>query len=197
MIETLKQDLKPVRPLLPAWRYALGAIVFAGAILLAWLELMDHSGWAALNATTWLLMGFGLMLALASSAWTAAQWLSPTGKSSLLPTTIGLALALLGIAFATRGGEFWLVPAAQCFSLASLPAIFAGASCFLLFRRAAPQRRESVALASGLFSGLLGFLLIQLHCPIRDPGHMFLGHASLPFAWGLASYLLIKLFSKS
>lgn len=197
MIDALKKDLKPVRPLRPASHYALGALVFAAAFSVAWIEVVDQAGWRDIGSAEWFLMGAGLIVALAASAWSAAQWLSPTGKSSLLFSALGIAAALAGVVSATRAGQFLLLPAATCFSAASVLALFAAAFCFLLFRRAAPQRRERVAVASGLFSGLLGFLLIQLHCPIRDPGHMLLGHAAVPFAWAIASYLLIKLFSKA
>ncbi len=197
MIEALKKDLKPVTPLRPAWHYAVGALLFALAVSVAWIELIDQAGWREIETSSWLLMGGGLAVGLAASAWSAAQWLSPTGKASLLHTAGGVALALAGVISATRAGDFVLAPAATCFSIASVLALLTAASCFLFFRRAAPQRRERVAVAAGLFSGLLGFLLIQLHCPIRDPGHMILGHAAVPFAWAVASYLLVKLFAKA
>lgn len=196
MIDALKKDLKPVRPLRPAGHYAIGAIVFAVAVLVAWLELVDQAGWREIGPAQWLPLGAGLIVALAASAWAAAQWLSPTGKSSLLLSALGIAVALAGVVSASRAGEFLFVPTAACFSAASVLALFTSAFCLLIFRRAAPQRRERVAVAAGLFSGLLGFLLVQLHCPIRDPGHMLLGHAAVPFAWAVASYWLVRLFAR-
>ncbi len=196
MIDALKKDLKPVRSLRPPSHYALGAVLFAAAVLVAWLELVDQAGWHEIGPSHWLPLGVGLIVALAASAWTAAQWLSPTGKSSLLLSALGISVALTGVISASRAGHFLLIPTATCFSAASVLALFTAAFCLLTFRRAAPQRRERVAVAAGLFSGLLGFLLVQLHCPIRDPGHMLLGHATVPFAWALASYLLVKLFAR-
>jgi hypothetical protein len=197
LIETLKKDLRPVRPLRPPWQYALALLLFGLAVSIGWIEVIDQAGWREIGLTSWLLMGGGLCLALASSAYAAAQWLSPTGRSSLLRSAIGFALALIGVTLATGTGDFSLALTAGCFSSGSVIAAIAALASFLTFRRAAPQRRERVALASGLFSGVLGFLLIQLHCPIRDPGHMLLGHAALPLAWAIASYTFIKLFSKA
>lgn len=197
MIDALKKDLKPVRPLRPAWQYALAALCFGLAVALAWFSRMDVQGWEALSPTAWYLIAPGLALALGASAWSAAQWLSPLGSASLLRCALGLAVAFFGLFLASGSGEFRWDLTATCFSAGSSLSLPVLAFCALLFRRGAPQRRERVAVAAGLFSGLLGFLLIQLHCPIHDLGHLLLGHGALPLAWGLASYLLVKLFSRA
>ena len=84
-------------------------------------------------------------------------------------------------------------PAVTCFSLGSIAALATGVGLIIVFRRSSPLMWGRVALAIGVAAGFVGLLVIQVHCPLNDLGHMMLAHALLPVAWGLAGYWLARL----
>ncbi len=56
--------------------------------------------------------------------------------------------------------------------------------------RAATLSRETVLLGIAL-AGVAGNLVLQVHCPVVDPGHLFWGHALLPAVLAVATLPLL------
>ncbi len=194
IIEELKRDLQPVRPLRPAWQITVIAICIAVSVGLGAVWIFGFGPPESFSLASWALLAFGFTMTVGGCAWAAAQWMSPSGDTALWRPALGFLVALAGILVAAEFGPFMPILALGCFSAGSLAAFATAALLLLVFRRAAPIRRHRVAACAGVVSGMVGFFAIQLHCPIDDAWHMLTGHALLPVAWGLAAYLLARLF---
>lgn len=182
-----------VRPLRPAWQSALAAMVCTLAVAGSGVALLGHDAIEEFPSEMWLLFGLGFSMAIGGSVWAASQWMSPSGRSSFWRPPLGLLLALAGLVLGAVTGPFSIWPAAICFSLGSVAALVTGVGLIVVFRRSSPLMWGRVALAIGVAAGFSGLLVIQVHCPINDLGHMMLGHALLPIVWGLAGYWLARL----
>ena len=186
-------NFTPVRPLRPAWQSALAAMVCTLAVAASGVVVLGHDAIEDFPWTMWLLFGVGFSMAIGGAAWAGSQWMSPSGRSSFWRPLLGLLLAVGGLSLGAVAGPFSMQPAAICFSLGSVAALATGAGLIVVFRRTSPLMWGRVALAIGVAAGFVGLLVIQVHCPINDLGHIMLGHALLPVVWGLAGYWLARL----
>ncbi len=196
-LEELKRDTRPVTPLRPAWVYFCAAMLLAGAIATAGVFALGTAGWRALSQVSWALLAPGILVMMAGGAVAASQWMSPTGKASLGPAIAALGLAWVGLFAGAGGGEYSAAHALKCFSIASFFSLLAATGAFFIFRRGVGLRRLPQSLAVGVFAGAVGFLVIQILCPITDLGHLLSGHGLVPLAWGLAAPGFVRLFSGS
>jgi hypothetical protein len=196
-LEHLKRDVSPVKPLRPTWQYFVLALLLATAVSALGVSAMGTAGWRTLSPLSWAFIGPALLTGIAVCAWAASQWLSPTGKANLGMAAAALGVAWAGLFVAWEPGEYSLSHAIKCFRIASFFSLVASIGCLALFRQGTPLRRHASAVAAGLFSGFVGFLVIQTLCPIRDLGHLLSGHGIVPICWGLAAYWLVRLFSKA
>jgi hypothetical protein len=184
----MKADTRPVRPLRPAWQYALGVLTSACLVVLLGIALLGSDGWRQLGPFAWALLLPGLALALLGGSWAAAQWMSPTGRANLYVAAAGYLLGVTGILAAGERGGFSPVSTLACFSIAAAFAAASAAGGWLLLRQAYALRRKQIALATGLLAGSVGFLVVQVHCANSELRHMLLGHGLVPLAWGVLAY---------
>ncbi|MDX2270288.1 MAG: hypothetical protein NW208_19455 [Bryobacter sp.] len=192
-LDQLKADTRPVSPLRPAWQYALGASLISLLVVALGIRIMGTKGWYSLDTIAWALLLPGLALTLFGSSWAAAQWMGPTGRATLHMALAGYAVGLGGLFYAGESGSFspWL--AFKCFLIATPFVTVTALGSFFLLRRSFGPRSNSTALAAGLLSGTVGFLVIQILCPIKELGHLLAGHGILPFFWGFLAYSTVKL----
>lgn len=187
------KDFAPVRPLRPAWQIAAVATLAVLALAALWIRLLGWAPPASLGPPTLAILALLFLVTIVGAAWAAAQWMSPTGRASLLtPLATGLVL-LLWLLIAGANEPFVPLSAGLCFTGGSIVALCAGAALIIVFRRAAPLFRQRVALAAGALAGLAGFLTIQAHCPIEERLHILLGHGLLPLVWGLGAWFAARL----
>lgn len=192
-LEAIKADLKPVKPLRPAWQIALLAFVLCAVVSVALGYWMVPYGLNSLSPKAWTILNTAFLLGLGACAWTAAQWMSPTGKGAMLPIAAAWAIGVVGLWFGSEPDEFHLGTALTCFKMGSLAALLPAVALIAILRRSAPILAHRVALSAGFLAGFSGFLVIQVHCPINEFWHMFTGHALLPVVWGLTTYLCSRL----
>lgn len=193
LLESLKKDLKPVKPLRPAWQIALFAFLLCAGVSVALGMWMVPYGLDSLTPKAWMILNTAFLLGLGACAWTAAQWMSPTGKGALLPIAFAWVLGVVGLWMGSEPDDFQLEAAMTCFQIGSLAALLPAVALLAILRRSAPMLAHRVALSAGFLAGFSGFVVIQLHCPKNDFWHMFTGHALLPFVWGLTAYLCARL----
>ena len=186
-------NFAPVRPLRPAWQSALAAMVCTLAVAGSGVLFLGHDAIEEFPGTMWQLFGIGFSMAISGAVWAASQWMSPSGRSSFWRPLLGSLLAVAGLSLGAEAGPFSVQPAVTCFSLGSIAALATGVGLIIVFRRSSPLMWGRVALAIGVAAGFVGLLVIQVHCPLNDLGHMMLAHALLPVAWGLAGYWLARL----
>ncbi len=183
----------PVQPLRPAWQSALLAALCSLAVAGSGVIVLGHGALDAFSWNTWLLLGLAFTISISGATWAAAQWMSPSGQAAFWRPLAGLIISVLGLYISSKTAPFEMIWAAKCFTVGSVAALFSGLILVLVFRRAAPIMRHRVAVAAGVIAGFVGFLVIQVHCPINEFWHMMLGHALLPIVWGLAGYLLARI----
>lgn len=184
---------EPVKPLRPVWQSALLAALCSLAVAASGVIVLGHDALDSFAWNTWLMLGLAFAMSISGATWAAAQWMSPSGKAGFGRTLAGLIIAILGLAIGSETGPFKMIWAAKCFTIGSMAALLSGLMLVVIFRRSAPIMRQRVAVAAGILAGFVGFLVIQVHCPINEFWHMMLGHALLPLIWGLAGYLLARL----
>jgi hypothetical protein len=89
-----------------------------------------------------------------------------------------------------------LIPAAlTCFTGGSIFALPVAAVGWMAVRSTRPFLYRTLLLAAG--TGIVGHLALHLHCPLVQPAHLLLGHATIPVAYtavcGLAIYTLDRI----
>jgi hypothetical protein len=196
-IAGIQANLRPVRPLRPAWVYLLilvaGVCLMAGAAML--LTSSPLAGLRALGAgrATAIL---GLVAAAAVvMAYCSALFMTPGSRFGISPR---LALLLVGIAI--PGLVVVLIPATphpgfahtagNCFRLGLPYGLTAAMFCHLVIRTGAPLMRGMAGLTAGMLGGAASLAFLELHCPLLDAGHVLAGHVSIPlFCGALCAWL--------
>ncbi len=183
----------PVKPLRPAWQIAL--LAASGALLIAFTAaaILGYATHDSFSWRTWLLLGVSFAVAFSATSWAAAQWMSPSGRTSFWGPVLALLLAVRGLDSGSALDIFVASWAGLCLSIGSIFSLATGIFLLVVFRRTAPIMRQRVSTAVGVLSGFAGFLAIQLHCPINEFWHMLTGHALLPIIWGLIGYFVSRL----
>jgi hypothetical protein len=187
------KSFAPVRPLRPAWQFAVAATALTAGFAVLGIRLLGWAPPVSLGPLSLALLGVLFLATIGGAAWAAAQWMSPTGRASLVwPLATG-SLLLFWLLAAGVSEPFVPLYAGLCFTVGSVVALLTGVLLLALFRRAAPLLRHRVSLAAGALAGLAGFLSIQAHCPIEERLHILVGHGLLPVVWALAGWLLARL----
>lgn len=140
-----------------------------------------------------------LLLALLAGAWVMLRGvLAPVGASRarwtaplllLMPVLVALLSPLgAGADSAAPDAAQWAA-AGSCFSYGAALVMPVLLVLWLLDRR--DSLPLSVLLAAGGVAGLAANLLLHVHCPSVQLGHLLLGHASIGAAWAVVLGLLL------
>lgn len=192
VIEDLRRDLRPVRPI-PRLRLVIAiAAALAGAAaigLYSWVGPRTDLARLLVATPSFTGIAVGLVLVAAGAALSVAGSSVP-GRERVAKW--GRALALVGGTLALAIAPLWMVlaghgharmPAASdigCLIESVLAGFLPALWLFVFTRWAAPQRRAlagAVAIAAGAAAGAL---TIHAICPAPDAWHGFLGHALAP-----------------
>jgi hypothetical protein len=191
-LDALKKDLAPVQPIAPAWATAILTAAVCLLLTAAGVRLLGFNPPPSFTPFTYASLSVAFLLAVGGCSYAAAQWMSPSGRANFWRPIAGIALALWAVFLVGRAGSFDWASASLCLTVGSTASLAASLTLLWLHRRAAPIMRHRIAVVCGILSGFIGFLTIQLHCPIDELWHIMSGHAILPVVWGLIGYLLAK-----
>jgi hypothetical protein len=191
-------DLHPVRPV-SAKRYflALVAIFLFIAVLVVY-----RIGAVALAVMSPLQVAVILsVLAISAGllAYSVVHQIVPGSlhriPSGLLPVAIIISLAIaIAILFQFQHARNFWASSWTCIRAGTPIGILAAVPVWLVLRRGAILSPTVTGLATGLFAGLVGTTVLEIHCPILNAWHILLSHlgvavlgAMVGFAFGLAA----------
>ncbi|MCC6392079.1 MAG: DUF1109 family protein [Bryobacterales bacterium] len=187
------RDLRPLRPL-PSNRVLVAALAALLAALVAGFSLhFGRSGWVALPAgSAAVLVVFTVLVAgltLPSLVWSlvpasAFRW-RPAAPLLFFAAGYPLAAAVLFPHEAAR--RFAGLP---CLASGVAVALASSVVIFVLVRKGYAGSLPSTGALLGGSGALVGFVVLQLHCPILDAWHLSVWHGliiAIPIAAGLAA----------
>jgi len=190
LIAKLVADLEPVEPIRPIWQGVVGLLTVAG--LVAAGVFLAAEPWPTVGSNflrdpvyTGVLAGLALAVV---GGWTGALASVVPGRERLLRLGFGIALAGLLLALGVAAGSTPWVSArvepvthllacvGRAAGLAALPALAA----LGLTARGWSGRPALTAALALVGAGASGAVLVHLTCPVVQPLHALLTHASPP-----------------
>lgn len=176
-------DLRPVRPIGPAWRWTLAFAAIMAAASLVSAALLGMRGWAALVP----IQRAAIFSTLLGSAWLAAlacsRQMRPAGGRDLGPAALGtgsmLLAAVFGLAFQGYGLEHFVQEGIPCLRAGLGVAIPTGIAVAVLLRRGFVLDWSAAGLAGGALAGLAGIGMLELHCPNLKAIHVMVWHVAV------------------
>jgi len=186
IVAAITADLKPVRPLAPAWMYVLGVTVAAGVAAAAGILGLGVRGWTADSLTQRVYFTACLVAGIAVGSVNLSRLMVPGAPPVLQPRVAAVLATLLPAA-----GAF-LYPAAHdtrflqtgmaCLSIGLGHAALACGLMYRVVRRGALLSRPAVVSGLALLSALAGVAVLFVFCPHREMGHFSFGHSTVPVA---------------
>jgi hypothetical protein len=200
--ETLRQiadamvtNLRWVRPVAPA-RYFFGAFV---GIFFSVAALGGYRMGAFGIAVMTPLQTAAILSALAVSAGLLAYSLvhqmvpggRPRSSPRLLPVgiTVSLTIAIAVLFQFHHERNFW-GNAWACVRAGTPIGVLAAVPISLMLRRGAILSPGMSVAATGLFAGLVGTSVLEIHCPNLDAWHILVSHLGVAFLCGLAGLVI-------
>lgn len=189
LLQAVRDDARPIRPLAPPWQRAL-LLAPLGALLV--LAVPAYWGWRAnlesLGGTlAYWLSGLQAVVGLwiLGAAFREAVPGRALSRRALVATGIGAPLLLLGITLVTAGAAPHPVPAGawlrffrECYGVAALSGVPLVAAAGWLTSRALPTRPALAGALYGLGAGLVSDAGMRLFCWVSDPGHVLASHGA-------------------
>jgi hypothetical protein len=197
---SIGSTLSAVRPLPSPWALAGGLMVIALSVALLGALRAGFQGFEALSVSSRLVIFAtltGLLLLVARqvvAAWTpgSPRRLSPAGL------LVSVSCALL-IVFAALFHDYHLQrfvsAGVVCLLTGLLHAIPAAFLSWWLLRRGYAVDSVSAGLLAGLFGGLVGVTMLELHCPNFEAPHLLVWHTlvvPVSGALGMLSGFLVR-----
>jgi hypothetical protein len=191
----LVANLRPVHPL-AAKQYFLVALaaIFLGVVALGVYRLGAFA-LAVMSAPQASVILGTLVVGAALLAYSLVNQMVPGSLHRIPPSTLPFAVAL---AFATatvllfrfqQERHFW--PAAWwCIRTGTEFGALAGVPLWFVLRRGAVLSPSVTGLATGLFAGLVGTTVLEIHCPILDAWHILLAHLGVAVFCALGGLVL-------
>jgi hypothetical protein len=191
---SIQGNLRPVRPLPPAWVLRSGLMGICVAVAVAGAARLGLYGSQAMNGTQKLvfpaLAGF---ITAAAMAWVAEM--IPGSKRREGPWNVLFActftlFALFPTLFHDHHTENFVHSGLACLGAGLLHAIPIGVGGWWLMRRGFAVNPTEAALSAGTLAGLGGLLMLELHCPNFQLMHLLVWHTGvIPVSAALAVVL--------
>jgi hypothetical protein len=189
--EGLAADLRPVRPVAPA-RYFFGTLV---GIFFSIVALHVYRMGAFAIAVMTPLQAAAILIALAAGAgllaYSLVNQMVPGSRHRisprLLPVGVAFALAVvIAILFQfQQERDFWR-NGWTCIRVGIPIGVLAAVPFWLVLRRGAILSPGMTGAAAGLFAGLVGTSVLELHCANRDAWHILASHLGAAILCALA-----------
>ena len=200
LIVDLAGRVTPVRPLPPPGVRTIGWLVFATACAIAGVALIGARADVLVRLTQPDYLWMAMLALFTSVVGVVASLVLAIPGAERRPVLRVLTLGLLGLWTATTawavlsGGRpipfstdpHWPVCLLRVVLVGAVPAVL----LFVMLRRGVALRPGWTAAMAAAAAASVGALVVQLVCPIDDPGHGFLGHFSpvmLMIAIGVAA----------
>ena len=194
---SIQPNMRPVRPLPPAWLLACGLGLICAATALIVAALLGLHGIHAMNGIQTVI--FAAVAALAGRAAMArtAEMIPGSRRqespAALLALSCALLAALFAALFRDQLSEHFVSQGIACLTAGLLTAAPVALAGWWLLRRGFAVNPTGAALAAGTLAGLAGVAMLELHCPNFQTWHVLVWHtAVLPVSAALA-VLLTKL----
>ena len=193
--EGMSTNLRPVRPVAPA-RYFFAAMVgvFVSIVALG----VYHMGAFAITVMTPLQTGVILtMLAVCTGllAHSLVQQMVPGTRHRISPRllpagiTISLMIAMTVLFQFQHERNFW-GNAWACIRAGTPFGVLAAVPLWLMLRRGAILSPALTGAATGLFAGLVGTSVLEIHCPNLDASHILVSHVGVAILCALAGLVI-------
>jgi hypothetical protein len=188
-------DLRPVRPIAPAW-YFLGA--FAG-IFVSIVALGVYRMEAFAIAVMTPLQTSAILTALAISTgllvYSLVQQMVPGSRHrippKLLPVAIAIALTIaMAVLFQFQHERNFWASAWACIRAGTPYGVVAAVPFWLMLRRGAILSPGMTGAATGLLAGLVGTSVLEIHCPNLDAWHILVSHLGVAILCALAGLII-------
>jgi len=193
--QNIAADLRPVRPMAPA-RYFLGALlgIFAcivatgaygmGALTIAAMTPLQTTAILSALGVSAVLLAYSLVNQMAPGS----RYRFPPG---LLPVGIAVCLAITMAAVFQFNDEpnFW-GHAWPCMRVGALFGVLAAVPVWTTLRRGAILTPAMSGAASGLFAGLVGTSVLEIHCPNLDAWHILVSHLGVAILFAVSGFLI-------
>lgn len=183
------QDLRPVRPLAPAWVLTLGFMALFVAASAASASVLGMHGWPVLSEVQ-----RGLIFpALLAAAWLAAvacvRCMSPASGSRLGVLALSLGVGVFPIVFSLVLQDYGIRDLVKegipCLEAGLSVAIPTGLTIAWILRRGFVLDWSAAGIAAGTLSGLAGMGMLELHCPNLKAIHVIVWHVAVVLVSGI------------
>ena len=178
---TVLQDLKPVKPLAPAFAFlAAFGIIFLAVTVVGVFQLRAY-GWGVLSIPQRIVVFASLAAGTGLLASSMVRQMFPGSKHlvspGLLPVGVLALLTLTAAAVFQPKVEFAFVSNGLSCLRAGLSYAIPGALLlWLVLRRGAILSPKLTAATAGGFAGLVGLTVLEVHCPILNRYHILVWH---------------------
>jgi hypothetical protein len=193
----IRPNMRPVRPLPPAWRLniALTAACLAIATIVA--ARLGLHGLAAMSGLQLLVLAIApILVGLAAAAWTAEMIPGSRRRESpftLLAIACASLLALFAALFRDPLTDGFVHPGIACLTAGLVTAVPVALAGWWLLRRGFAVNPTGAAIAAGTFAGLAGVAMLELHCPNFQTWHVLVWHTAVVPVSAALAVLLTKL----
>jgi hypothetical protein len=185
-------DLHPVRPLAPAWVFAVVFAALFAAISVSAASVLGMHGIRALSPD----QRFLIFPALLVTAWFAAvgcaREMRPAAGSHLGALTLILSASvftgLLSLIFHGYSTQNFVREGVPCLVIGLGVSISAGLVIIYILRRGCVMDWSMAGLAVGVLSGLTGLGMLELDCPNLKAIHVLTWHVTVLVGSGLLGY---------
>jgi hypothetical protein len=183
------KDLRPVRPLAPAWVFTLSFVALFAAAAAASASALGMHGLPVLSG-----LQRGLIFpALLATAWLAAaactRAMSPAAGSRLGGAALVLAVGVFPIVFALVFHDYdarnLVREGIPCLVAGLCVAIPTGLAIAWILRRGFVLDWSAAGIAAGALSGLAGLTMLELHCANLKAIHVIVWHVAVVLVSGM------------
>jgi hypothetical protein len=179
--EGLAANMRPVRPMAPK-RYFLGALV---GIFISFVVIAAYRMGAFAIAVMTPLQITAILSALAVAmgllAYSLVNQMVPGSRHRIPPMRllVGIAITLtipIAVLFQFQHEQHFWIKCWDCIRAGTPIGILAAVPFWLVLRRGAILSPGMTGAATGLFAGLVGTSVLEIHCPNLDAWHILVSH---------------------
>lgn len=181
LAESMRSDLRPVRPLASPATFAiiLAGILF-GALGIATYSMYPY-GWEEMGALKTTAVLAGLASAGVVCAWSLLKQMTPAARYRVRPQVLPL-LIVGGLATGTailfgfeREDDFW-ASSWICLKIGLSIAVPTAALVWLVLRKGVFLSPALSGATAGVLAGLVGVGALEVHCPNLNAWHILVSH---------------------